>query len=120
MKKQTRNLLIAAVVVLVIAVLAYWYWFTKDTAKLTVTNVGVDSTGAATLTVSTKSKSDPSTWAGKKISVHTKSLGKFSSTITKASITNGAGTVVTAASAYSGKAAYSADKSDYARVTLKY
>ena len=116
MKKQTRNLLIAAAVVLILVIIAYWYWFTKDTVKLVLTGLTVPAGGAVALVYTYSGKSDPSTWAGKKITIHTKSLGKIKSTVASATASG----LTTAASAYTGSAAYAADKSDYARVTLKY
>jgi hypothetical protein len=120
MKKQTRNLLIAAAVVLILVIIAYWYWFTKDTVKLVLTGFAAApapaAAGAIALVYTYSGKSDPSTWSGKKITIHTKSLGKIKSTVASATASG----LTTAASAYPSKGTYAVDKSDYARVTLKY
>lgn len=117
MEKQTRNLLIAAAVVLVLVIIAYWYWFTKNTVKLVLTALTpAASGGVLTLAYTYSGTSDPSTWVGKKVTIHTKSLGKIHTTVASASASG----LTTAASAYTGSTPYAADKSDYARVTLKY
>lgn len=116
MKKQTRNLLIAAAVVLILVIIAYWYWSTKATVKLVLTGLKYPpSGGVLTLSYTYSGKSDPSTWADKKVTIYTKSLGKIDTTVASAS----ASTLTTAASAYMGSTPYAADNSDYARVTLK-
>ena len=116
MKKQTRNLLIAAAVVLVLVVVAYWYWFTKDTVKLVLTGLTPAASGSAlTLAYTYSGESDPSTWVGKKVTIHTTSLGKIPTTVASASASG----LTTAASAYTGSTPYAAASSDYARVTLK-
>ena len=113
------SLTIAVIVVLVLLLLAggYYWMYTKYTVKLAVSNVAPGSSaGALTLTTTTKSTSDPSTWVGKKITLHTKSLGKIHSTVASATATS----VNLPAGAYTGTATYTADASDHALITLKY
>ena len=114
-------MLLAAAVVLVMVVIAYWYWFTKDTVKLVVTganaisNLGATVVGNLAVSYTTSSKSDPTTWVGKKVKLHTKSLGKINATILAA---DAAGFIILANPTPT--AAYAADSGDYARVVLKY
>jgi hypothetical protein len=112
--KYVAKLLLAVVVVLV-AIAAYWYWLKRATVKFTVSGAAPAAGGALSLAVATTSKADLDGLAGKKIVVHTKSLGKVTSTV--AGYKTGA--IMTAAGAYTGKAVYAADPGDYARVYLK-
>lgn len=120
MDKKTRKILIAVLVVLVIVAATYWWWFMKDTVRIAITGLTVANSGAVTLTGTTTSKSDPATWGSKKITVHTKSLGKFGSTVAAASVAGGAVTVTTADGAYTGPATFAPAAGDQARVTLKF
>jgi hypothetical protein len=87
-------------------------------AKLTVTGLAPTSgtTGGLTISYTTSSTSDPSTWAGKHITISTKSLGKIKTKVTSAT----ASSLVTDANAYTGTKTYSNDASDSARVFLKF
>jgi hypothetical protein len=74
------------------------------------------STGTVLLTHAYSGKSDPTSWAGKKITIHTKSLGTIKTTVASATAT----TLTTATGAYTGSATYATSPKDYARITLKY
>lgn len=114
--KLNPKYVIAAVVVVVLALAAYFgYWYTQDTIKLSPTGLTVAS-GAISFNHAYSGKSDPTTWAGKKITIRTKSLGKIKTTVGSAT----ASTLTTAANAYTGSTPYAASTGDSARITLKY
>lgn len=124
MQKSTRrNLLIALAVVLVIAVIAYWWITTRGMVKFLVTGVSPASGAAGnytlTFTGTTKSTVDASKWVNQPVHIFIKSLGgKLKSTVASASVTDGAGTVsaqVTLSSALS----YTPDPSDHIRIFIK-
>ena len=107
-------LLGAALLALVALIYGLHMYFS---AKLTVTAVAAGtSNGSLSLTYSTKSTSDPTTWVGKHVSIDTKSLGKIKTKVTSATPT----TLVTDANAYTGTKAYTSDTGDSARVFLKF
>jgi hypothetical protein len=115
--KPSRKYLLAAVVVLLIAIWYYWYWVTRDTVKLSPTELTVAATGGViSFKHAYSGKSDPATWAGKKVTIYTKSLGKIKTTVGTAT----ASSLATAANAYTGSTPYVASTGDYARITLKY
>jgi multidrug efflux pump subunit AcrA (membrane-fusion protein) len=126
MDKQMRIIMVAILVVLALVAIAYWYWRKYDNATLAVSAVAYKADGTVTVTATNKAtgkatgKNDPSSWAGKKIHVYTKSLGKISSTVAAVSSANGTLVIQTAPGAYMGSAAYSASQGDTAHVVLKY
>ena len=115
MKKQTRNRLLFAAALVALCLFIYFYWMTKDTVKIAFTGLTV-STGTVLLTHAYSGKSDPTSWAGKKITIHTKSLGTIKTTVASATAT----ALTTATGAYTGSATYATSPKDYARIILKY
>jgi hypothetical protein len=115
--KLSRKTLLAVVVVLLLIAAYYWYWVARDTVKLTPTELTVAASGGViSFKHAYSGKSDPATWAGKKVTIHTKSLGKIKTTVGTAT----ASSLATAANAYTGSTPYVASVGDYARITLKY
>jgi hypothetical protein len=119
-----RALLVAAVLLVIIAI-AYW-WFMKETVRFTISTITMvpssdKMTGGDVLVLSgmTTSKSDPKSWGGRPIKIHTKSLGYLKSAVSAVAVSNGAGTITTMPVMVSNPSAYAPGASDYARVFLK-
>jgi len=132
MKNRTYFLL--AVVVCLTVLLTFHFYSAKNIVNLSITGLRVtakaafaanerllpgnplEKPGIVVLTYSYKGKQNPKTWAGKPITIYTKSLGTIHTHVQSASST----TLITAPNAYAGKATYAANAKDHARIKLKH
>jgi len=119
----------AAVVLLVVLVAAYWYWLSRDTIKLALASVTVAGSGVGpyyvtmTGTYSGKRDEQHGIWPGKKASLHAKGLLPIKGVIN--SVAGGSGTWVVSISGIMFPTPptdfpYTAVAGDYFRVYLKW